>query len=154
METGSHTGGSALFFAHACDRAGTGHVITVDVATDHLRRVHPRITQFHGSSIAPEIFEQIRQHVSGGRVMVVLDSDHTQAHVAREIELYSTLVSPGDHLVVEDVNINGHPVYDDFGPGPWEAVQAFLATAPPFTPDPTCEKYYVTFHAWLRRTSV
>jgi cephalosporin hydroxylase len=63
-------------------------------------------------------------------------------------------VSPGCYLVVEDTNLNGHPVVDDFGPGPAEAVQEFLATATAFSVDTSREKLLMTFNpgGYLRRT--
>ncbi len=37
--------------------------------------------------------------------MVMLDSNHTHAHVARELELYSPFVTKGCYLVVLDTVI-------------------------------------------------
>jgi cephalosporin hydroxylase len=55
--------------------------------------------------------------------------------------------------VVEDTNINGHPVAPDFGPGPFEAVEAFLPTGVPFVNDDDASRGQMfTQHTWLRRT--
>ena len=85
--------------------------------------------------------------------MVVLDSDHSQAHVAAELEAYRSFVAPGCYLVVEDTNINGHPVAADFGPGPMEAVEAFLPRAPEFEVDRSRERFLLTLNpgGYLRR---
>ena len=85
--------------------------------------------------------------------MVVLDSDHSQAHVARELELYSPLVTPGCYLVVEDTDVNGHPVNFSHGPGPMEALNEFLPAHPEFVADSSREKFMVTFfpRGWLKR---
>jgi cephalosporin hydroxylase len=36
------------------------------------------------------------------RVMVILDSSHSKAHVAKELEAYAPLVSPGSYIVATD----------------------------------------------------
>ncbi len=50
IETGTHQGGSALFFASILDLIGRGQVISIDVATRNTRPPHPRITYLVGSS--------------------------------------------------------------------------------------------------------
>ncbi len=85
--------------------------------------------------------------------MVVLDSDHSAAHVGKELEIYAPLVTPGCYMVVEDTNVNGHPISPDFGPGPWEAVEAFLSRRTDFVADGSREKFILTFNprGFLRR---
>jgi cephalosporin hydroxylase len=78
--------------------------------------------------------------------LVVLDSDHSEAHVSRELELLSPWVTVGSYLIVEDTNINGHPTFHTFGPGPFEAVATFLDKHPEFVVDPSREKFLMTFN--------
>lgn len=101
VETGTHTGASARWFADL-----DTDVITVDINPDASQRArragYGRISAFTGSSTDPDLVEQVATLVDGRRCMVVLDSDHSANHVAREIELYGPLVTPGCYLVVED----------------------------------------------------
>jgi cephalosporin hydroxylase len=80
------------------------------------------------------------------KIMVSLDSDHSKEHVLKELEIYSKFVTKGCYLVLEDTNINGHPVYPDFGPGPMEALNEFLDHNKEFIADKNREKFYLTFN--------
>jgi cephalosporin hydroxylase len=154
VETGTAFGGSALYLASICDLLDHGSVVTVDIIEQEGRPEHPRLEYVTGSSIAPEIVEEVRRRVEpGGTTMVVLDSNHKRDHVLEELQLYSPLVTPGSYIVVEDTILNGHPVSPEFGPGPMEAVDAFLAENDEFEVDRRCEKLYLTFNrkGYLRR---
>ena len=63
-----------------------------------------------GSSIAPEIIEQVRQVASGyKRILVCLDSNHTHEHVLTELEAYAPLTSVGSFCVVFDTIVEDLP---------------------------------------------
>ena len=85
--------------------------------------------------------------------MVILDSDHHEAHVARELHAYREFVSVGSYMVVEDTNVNGHPVMPEHGSGPFEAVHAFVAEDHDFEIDRSREKFLLTVFpdGYLRR---
>lgn len=154
IETGTYLSGSALYFASLCDLLGRGRVVTIDVEERPGRPRHDRITYLRGSSTDSAIVQQVTRMVGAeDRTMVVLDSDHACSHVARELELYSKLVGVGCYLIVEDTNVNGHPVWPDFGPGPYEAVDQFLASTRSFARDRQRERFLVTFNpgGYLRR---
>jgi cephalosporin hydroxylase len=109
------------------DAPDHGRVLTIDTAAQGPLPEHPRITFLEGSSVAPEILYRVRAELDGAeRVMVILDSDHSRDHVLAELQAYAGIVMPGRYLIAEDTNVNGHPVLPEHGPGPGEAVAAFL----------------------------
>ncbi|HEV3168102.1 MAG TPA: CmcI family methyltransferase [Isosphaeraceae bacterium] len=155
VETGTWGGGSALFLASMFDLMNRGSVVTIDIEEKPGRPQHQRITYMLGSSTAPEIVQRVRSMIGADdRVLVILDSDHSKDHVLRELEIYSDLVTPGSYVIVEDSNVNGHPVSPSFGPGPMEALREFLGRDQRFEIDRTREKFMLTFNpsGYLRRT--
>jgi cephalosporin hydroxylase len=134
VETGTLHGGSALFFADLLELAGTpGRVITIDASHASLQvRNHPRIEFVLADSGSEDTARRVRQLLptERGALFMILDSEHSKAHVLRELETLTPLLRRGDYLVVEDTCVNGHPVRPEFGPGPMEALQDFLAGHP------------------------
>ena len=161
IECGTAFGGSALYLGALCDVIGNGRVITIDTDTwdIHLpgydgRRDHPRVTYLLGSSVDPGIVEQVTARIpKDAVVMVILDSDHSRDHVIHELRTYAALVTKGSMLIVEDTIVNGHPVLPNFGPGPMEALDQFLAETGDFQTDPIGDKFMISFNprGYLRR---
>ena len=73
--------------------------------------------------------------------------------MTKELETYGQLITPGSYIIAEDSHVNGHPSFPSHGPGPWEAVEKFLAQTTDFVVDTDCERFLLTFNprGWLRR---
>lgn len=157
IECGTLHGGSTLYFAKLMDIMEIdGKVISIDVDLMNDLPSHPKIIYLHGSSVSDKILNEVRLHTQGSKkVMVVLDSNHSMEHVFKEMEIYKNFITPGSYLVVEDSNLNGHPVHAAWGtgPGPYEAIEEFLKTHDEFEADKSREKFMMTFNpnGWLRR---
>ena len=154
VETGTAFGGSALYLASICEQLAAGRVVTVDVVARPGVPTHPRITHVEGSSVDQDVVARVRSEVADATpVMVLLDSDHRRDHVLAELEAYAPFVTRGSYLVVEDTNLNGHPVEPDHGPGPMEAAETFLARHPEFAHDTAMDKFLLTFNprGYLKR---
>lgn len=146
VECGTHNGGCTLYLASLCDLVNNGAVISIDTEVQD-RPDHERITYLSGSSTSDNILENVKKSIAYvDRVMVLLDSNHRKDHVLEELRSYGQFVTKADYLIVEDTNINGHPVFPEFGPGPMEAVQVFLEENDSFAIDVTREKFFLTFH--------
>jgi len=110
VETGIAHGGSLVFYASLCKAMERGRVIGVDIEIrPHNRKaieehqLFPLITLIEGSSVAPDIVEQVRALVNPGEtVLVLLDSCHTKEHVLAELNAYAPLVTEGSYIVAMD----------------------------------------------------
>jgi cephalosporin hydroxylase len=106
---------------------------------------HPmssRIQMIQGSSIAPEVIDQVREIARGyKRIFVSLDSNHTHDHVLAELEAFAPMTSVGSYCVVFDTLIEDMPaeMFPDrpWGPGdnPKTAAQEYLKAHPEFEID-------------------
>ncbi len=149
VETGTRRGHSAVWFAGRVSR-----VITIDSRPDlHTARQHPRVLRVPGNSTAPAILGRVARLTAGLRTLVSLDSDHSRAHVAEEIRLYSELVTAGSYLVVED-GVYHFLDRHEYDGDPLEAIAATVALSPLFTRDLDIEGMYPITGAiagWWRR---
>lgn len=142
IDSGIAHGGSLIMNAGYLEMMGieNGHVLGLDIdIRAHNRREiesHPmfkRITMLEGSSTADEIYQQVLTFAKDYKtIMVSLDSNHTHAHVLRELELYAPLVTVGSYCVVYDTTIEDFPESSfadrpwDIGNNPKTAVREFL----------------------------
>ncbi len=159
IQTGVASGGSLLYFAHLFDliqASETAVVVGVDIQlSDTARQLnHPRIRLVEGDSTDTRTVQQVAAYLPSVAGMVSLDSAHSCTHVLREIECYQHFVATGCYMVVEDTNLNGHPVWQNYGAGPFEAVEQFLRTNKDFVRDNEIwRRNLFSFHqyGWLRR---
>lgn len=110
IETGVAHGGSLIFYSSLCKAMEKGRVIGIDIEIRPHNRAaieaHPlndRITLIEGSSTAPETVAKVKSLVKTGEtILVILDSNHTYAHVLNELEAYACLVTSGSYIVATD----------------------------------------------------
>ncbi|TCT09876.1 cephalosporin hydroxylase [Tepidamorphus gemmatus] len=145
IETGIAHGGSLVYSATLCRMLGKGRVIGVDIEIRPHNRArlaaHPligMITMFEGSSVDPQIVGKVRAEIAPDEtVMVVLDSNHTYAHVTAELEAYAPMVTPGSYIVATDGIMRdladtprGRPEWTTDNPA--QAARDFVARNPDF----------------------
>lgn len=145
VETGVAHGGSLIYYASLCKATDRGRVVGVDIEIRPHNRAaieaHPLaeyITLIEGSSTAPETVAKVKQQIrTGERVLILLDSNHTKAHVRAELEAYAGLVSPGSYIVATDGIMGALAGRPGSQPGwewdnPSEAAREFAQANPQF----------------------
>lgn len=180
IETGIAHGGSLVLSASMLclmdvmegldPRQSPRKVVGVDIdIRPHNRKAldeHPlrfKMELIEGSSINPEIIQQVRCHANGvDRVLVSLDSNHTHDHVFAELNAYADLVSVGSYCIVFDTIIEDLPAGTfcnrpwDIGNNPKTAVHKWLQTHPEFQIDHEIDDKLlisVAPHGYLRKIS-
>lgn len=157
VECGIAHGGALVFYASLLELLGKGRIIGVDIEIRQYNRaaisnhmMAPRIELIEGSSVDSRIVKEVQKRIQGAhRVIVILDSSHSAEHVAKELKLYSNLVTPGSYLVamdgsqawVWDIPI-GKPEWKQ--DNPLIAIEAFLARDKRFVVDEHYNRLKVT----------
>lgn len=166
IETGVAHGGSLVLSASVLELIGHGRVVGVDVEIRSHNRAaidaHPlrhRIELIEGSSIADETMAAVRHAAKGAKTIVVfLDSNHSEAHVREELELYGGMVTPNSYLVAHDGAQawvwdipRGKPEWRT--DHPLTAIHEFVKSHPEFTIDPHWTRYGITSSpdGWLKK---
>jgi len=155
IETGIAHGGSLILYASllelnaACGGPPDARVLGIDIDIRAHNRTaieaHPmarRIRMIEGSSLDEDVITAAHAAAAGKAcVLVVLDSNHTHAHVLAELKAYGPLTTLGSYCVVFDTLVEDMPAqaYPDrpWGPGdnPKTAVREFLKDHPDFEID-------------------
>ena len=167
IETGIAWGGSIVFYASILQLIGKGEVVAIDLNLyDHVTAnimgypFSERISLYKGSSTDLGMFAKIKAHIKPGQsVMVLLDSNHTHAHVLDELRLYAPLITKGQFLVVSDTIIEHLPPPPHrerhWGPGdsPKSALDVYMRETDRFVEDGYINsKLLMTFtpHGYMR----
>ena len=147
IETGIAHGGSIVFYASLLElnamaggpRNAKVIGIDIDIRAHNLinlekHSMFPRMELIEGSSVSEEIVRKVHEIAKGfKKILLILDSNHTEEHVLCELWAYSDLVSIGSYCVVFDTVIEDLPdeLHSDrpWGKGnnPKSAVFKFLA---------------------------
>ncbi len=157
IETGVAHGGSLVLSASILQLIGKGKVVGVDIEIrPHNREAieaHPlshRIELIERSSTDDETVAAVRQTVGDAKAVIVfLDSNHSESHVLKELELYSPFISSGSYIVAHDGAQawvwdipRGKPEWKE--DHPLNAIHKFLAAHPEFRIDPHWTRFGIT----------
>lgn len=170
METGVAHGGSLIYYASLCKIIGKGSVIGIEKGLRCRKAIEshelgPLIRLIEGDSTAPEIVAQVHRKCAGKKTMVILDSDHSKLHVAKELEAYHDLIQSGFYIVAADGNMQDLADVPRGSPewkwnNPQEAAKEFAVKHPEFVIEQPAWPFNesqldknITYlpSAWLRR---
>ena len=154
IESGIARGGSLIFYASILELLNHGKIIGIDIDIRKHNRIeienHPlfkRIKLIEGSSIDDSVIHKIKKIIKDKKkIMILLDSHHTEQHVLEELEKYSPFVRSGSYVVVFDTiieNMKKHHSENrpwNHGNNPKTAVTKFLKKNKRFKIDKEIQK--------------
>lgn len=147
IEIGNYYGGSTLALAHLCDHLGKGRVIGLDINHANIPaavRQHQRVTLLEGDACSN--FESVKQLLQPGeRVLIIEDSSHTYENTLNVLKSYAPLIPIGGYFIVED-GICHHGLEEGPQPGPYEAIETFIAERGDFQIDRSRESFLITWN--------
>jgi len=173
IETGVAHGGSLVYTASLLKAMGKGRVVGVDIeirshnrAAIEKHELASMIQLIEGDSVAPQIVAAATKGIkSQDTVLIILDSNHSKAHVLAELEAYAPFVSVGSYIVATDGLMQD--VYDvPRGQAEWqqdnpvEATREFVLAHPEFIEEQPAWQFNESDlnknitgwpNAWLRR---
>jgi len=127
IEIGVAWGGSLLFYSNLLNLIKGKKVIGIDIyipknLKDRIfkdKKNTKNIILMQADSTSEDTLKKIMKIIKNSKkVMVILDSNHTEEHVLQELNLYSPLVSKGNYLICCDTLINYIPQPKN-RPRPW-----------------------------------
>jgi len=89
--------------------------VDIDIRPHNLKEIkkHPfyeKINLIEGSSVSIEVQKKIAKILKNNKkVLVLLDSMHTESHVLEELKIYSKFVSNGSYCIVYDTLVSMMP---------------------------------------------
>ncbi len=142
IETGIAHGGTLIFYASILKLLHEKNfkIIGLDIKIKKKNRkkilenkLSKHIKLIEKSSTDKSIKPFLKREIKNKKVLVVLDSNHTNDHVLNELNLYSKVIKKNDYLVVMDTatefvnkkHINKNREFKK-GNSPYTAVKAFL----------------------------
>jgi len=144
VEVGINAGGGLEFYSTLLSQNPRGLVVGVDISPECIEKAAKRsiakVKLICGDSAHPATAKAVKDLVEDRQTLVILDSDHSAAHVAKELELYAPLVSPGSYMIVFDgiikylVGVYAIPA-DAATNNPETAIAQFLPRHPEFRRD-------------------
>ena len=113
IETGVAKGGSLIFYSSILNLIKQKYkkVIGIDILIKKKNKnkilKHPmskNIQLIEGSSTDDKVIKKLKIKKKS-KVLVILDSNHSEHHVLNELSIYSKIVSKGSYLIVLDTTI-------------------------------------------------